>query len=144
MRVEGSQRYEVPVEDGFAFITNPANWPTFWPGFVRLDPSSRWSAVGDEARLTVRLLGREVELVMVIDRFEPNRLVTYSSVQQGLPDVHHERHFEPAGDGFVYRLVTEHEPRRGAAWLYDRFVVPAGIRRAFRDTFAALERQLHA
>jgi polyketide cyclase/dehydrase/lipid transport protein len=140
-RVEASHRYEFPVERGFSFVTDTANWPTFWPGYVRLEEGSRWGAAGDTARLTTRLLGRERELAMVITVFEPNRLVTYTSTQQGLPDASHERHFEPNGEGFVYRLVVEYEPRVGAAGVFDRLLLARGIRRAFEQTFRALERE---
>ena len=77
-----------------------------------------------------------------ITAFEPNRLVTYTSTQPGLPDAYHERHFEADGDGFVYRLVVEYEPRGGLRGLYDRLVLARGIRRAFRITFEALGREL--
>ncbi len=142
VRVEDTHRYGVPVDRGFAFITDTANWPTFWPSFVRLEPGSRWGAPGDTARLVTRLLGRERELEMTLTALEPNRLVTYTSRQPGLPDARHERHFEPDGDGFVYRLVVEYEPRGGVRGLYDRVVLVRGIRRAFRSTFEALEREL--
>jgi hypothetical protein len=141
-RVEAAHRYDVPVEWGFAFITNTANWSTFWPGYVRLEEGSRWGATGDTARLVTRLLGRERALAMTITAFEPNRLVTYTSTQPGLPDAYHERHFEPDRDGFVYRLVVEYEPRRGIAGLFDRVLLGRGIRRAFERTFSALEQQL--
>lgn len=141
-RLEDAQRYDVPVERGFAFITNPANWSTFWPGYVRLEEGSRWRAPGDTARLITRLLGRERELTMTITAFEPNRLVTYTSAQPGLPDARHERHFTPDGEGFVYRLVVEYEPRDGVAGILDRLLLARGIRRAFRSTFEALEREL--
>ena len=114
-RVEAAHRYDVPVERGFAFITDTANWSKFWPGYVRLEDGSSWAAVGDTARLTTRLLGRERELTMTITAFEPNRRVTYTSKQPGLPDASHERHFEPDGEGFVYRLVVEYEPRGGGS-----------------------------
>jgi hypothetical protein len=68
--------------------------------------------------------------------------VAYTSSQPGLPDARHERHFEPDGDGFVYRLVVEYKPRSGITGIYDRVVVARGIRRAFGSTFAALERAL--
>jgi hypothetical protein len=142
VRIEGSHRYDVPVEQGFAFITDTANWPTFWPGYVRLEPGSRWGANGDTARLVTRILGRERELTMTITQFEPSRLVTYTSTQPGLPDVRHERRFEPDGSGFVYRLVVEYEPRPGVRGILDRIALPRGIRRAFASTFAALEREL--
>ena len=141
-RVEASHRYDVLVDQGFAFITNTANWPLFWPGYVRLEEGSRWSAAGDTARLVTRLLGRDRLLEMTITAFEPNRLVQYTSTQDGLPDAFHERRFEPDGDGFVYGLVVEYEPRRAMAGAFDRFLLPRGIRRAFRDTFASLEREL--
>ena len=140
-RIEAAHRYDVAVELGFAFITDTANWSKYWPGYVRLEEGSSWGAVGDTARLTIRLLGRERELTMTITALEPNRLVTYTSTQPGLPDVQHERHFEPDGEGFVYRLVVEYEPRGGIAGLVDRFVLERGIRRAFQSTLVALERE---
>jgi hypothetical protein len=81
---------------------------------------------------------------MTIKAFEPNRLVTYTSTQPGLPDAYHERHFEPDGDGFLYRLVVEYEPRGGIGGVFDRFLLERGIRRAFERTFVALERQFDA
>jgi uncharacterized protein YndB with AHSA1/START domain len=142
MRIEGAHRYDVPVERGFAFITDTGNWPRFWPGYVRLEPGSSWGAAGDTARLVTRILGRERTLTMTVTEFEPNRLVTYTSTQPGLPDAEHERHFEPDGEGFVYGLVVEYEPRGGLSGLVDRVLLPRGIRRAFDATFAALEREL--
>jgi hypothetical protein len=143
-RVQAARRYDVPVERGFAFITDTSNWSKFWPGFVRLEEGSRWGARGDTARLVTRLLGRDRELTMTISDFEPNRLVTYTSTQPGLPDALHERHFEPEGDGFVYRLVVEYEPRSGIAGVFDRILLGRGIRRAFERTFLALEQHLVA
>jgi hypothetical protein len=140
-RVEVAHRYDVPVERGFAFITNPANWSTFWPGYVRLEDGTRWSGSGDTARLVMRLFGRERELAMTIRTFEPNRLVTYTSTQPGMPDAHHERHFEPDGDGFVYRLVVTYQPRGGIAGLLDSTLVARAIRRALERTIAALAKE---
>jgi len=79
---------------------------------------------------------------MTILSFEPNRLVTYTNRQRGLPDAHHERHFEADGEGFRYRLVVEYEPRRGIAGAVDRVLLPHAVRRAFGGTFATLERAL--
>jgi uncharacterized protein YndB with AHSA1/START domain len=138
-RIEAARRFDVPVEDGFAFITDTANWPRFWPGYVRLEDGSRWGAVGDAARLVTRLLGRERLLTMRVTAFEPNRLVTYTSTQPGLPDAAHERWFEPVEGGFEYRLVVEYEPRPGVGGVVDRVLLPRGISRAFQRTFAALE-----
>ena len=74
------------------------------------------------------------------EKFEPNRLVTYTSTQPGLPDAYHERHFEPEGDGFVYRLVVEYEPRSGIAGAFDRVLLKRGIRRASSARFTRSSR----
>ena len=143
-QVEAAHRFDVPLERGFAFITDTANWPKYWPGYVRLEPGSRWGTNGDIARLVTRLFGRERALTMTLREFEPNRLVTYTSTQSGLPDAYHERHFEPDGDGFVYRLVVEYEPRAGIPGFFDRTLLARGIRRAFDRTFAELGREFAA
>jgi uncharacterized protein YndB with AHSA1/START domain len=140
-RISAAHRYDVPVERGFAFITDTENWSRFWPGYVRLRRASRWSASGDEARLVTRLLGRERELTMTIRAFQPNRLVTYTSTQPGLPDAYHERHFDRDGDGFVYGLVVEYEPRRSIGWIFDSTLLPCAIRRVFERTFTALDQE---
>ncbi len=141
-RVQAEHRYDVPVEHGFAFVTDTANWPSFWPGYARLEDGSRWGATGDTARLVTRLFGRERELELTLGSIEANRLVTYASRQPGLPDAHHERHFEADGDGFRYRLVVEYEPRRGVPGLVDRVMLPHVVRRALATTITALERAL--
>ena len=143
LRVEREHRFDASVEDGFAYITNPANWPEYWPGFVRIERASKWSAPGDESTILVKLLGREVELRMVLRRLVANQVVVYESSQPGLPDAHHERHFSPDGEGFRYRLVVEYEPRAGLRGLYDRFLVRRGVDRALGQTVANLELKLN-
>jgi hypothetical protein len=142
IRVEREQHFSTSVEVGFAFITDMANWPRYWPGFVELEPGSEWSVPGDKARIVVRLLGRNVELQMTLGRFDENRLVEYESVQSGMPDVHHERHFTPANSGFVYRLIVEYEPRAGLQGLYDRFLLRRGVNRALDATITKLDAAL--
>jgi len=142
MQIEREHVFDVPLAAGFTYITDPANWMSYWPGIVRVEPESRWAAPGDKARIVVELLGREVELRMTLRRFEANSLVEYESAQAGLPDARHERQFAPAGNGFRYRLVVEYEPRSGLKGLYDRFVVRRGVDRALRRTIANLEQAL--
>ena len=139
MRVEHEYEFGVPVDAGFAFITDMANWPRYWPGLIRVEPESRWSEPGDEARVVTRLLGREVLLHMILRRFELNRLVEYESRQGGLPDARHERHFTPTDGGFRYGLVVDYEPRSGFRGVYDRVLVRRGVERALRQTTANLD-----
>ena len=46
VRIECEHRFDVPLEEGFAYITEPANWLNYWPGIVRIAPGSRWGAPG--------------------------------------------------------------------------------------------------
>ena len=141
MRLELTQRFPVPLHDGFDYIVDPGNWPAYWPDLIRVQPGSRWQAPGDRARVVMRLLGRPVELEMTLRAFDPYRLVEYDSVQRGLPDVRHERGFAAAGDGFEYRLAVEFEPRAGLRGAFDRRLVRRGVERALRRTLANLETQ---
>jgi hypothetical protein len=139
IRIEARQRFPVPLRDGFDYITELGNWPEYWPRLVRVAPESRWRAPGDRARLVLRLLGRAVELEMTLGRLEPYRLVEYTSLQRGLPDARHERHFAEADGGFDYRLVVELERRSGWRGLFDQVLVRRATERALRETLGNLQ-----
>ena len=139
IRIEARQRFPVPLRDGFDYITAVSNWPEYWPRLVRVAPESRWRVPGDRARLVLRLLGRPVELEMTLGRLEPYRLVEYKSLQRGLPNARHERHFAEANGGFDYRLVVELEQRSGWHGLFDRVLVRRAAERALRETLANLQ-----
>jgi len=141
IRVERERVFPTPVEHGFSVITDVGNWPAYWPGLVRVEPESHWGTPGDQARLILRLLGREVGLAMTLRRFVPNQLVAYDSVQAGLPDAYHERHFRSVDDGFAYRIVVELQPRGGVRRLVDRLVVARAVERTARETLDNLERR---
>ena len=116
IRIEREQVFPVPVEQGFAVITDIGNWPSYWPGLVRIEPDSRWGSPGDQARLIVRLLGREVELAMTLREFVPNELVALRQHRRLASRARdHERHFRSVDGGFAYRIVVAYEPRTGAA-----------------------------
>jgi hypothetical protein len=139
VRIEVERRFGVSVREGFDYITDPTNWPAYWPRFVRLDPGSRWRAPGDRARLTLRMLAREVDLEMTLARLEHGRVVEYTSEQRGLPAARHWRHFQEAGSGFAYRIVIEYFPRAGWRGLLDRTLVRQAIRDTARETIRNLE-----
>jgi enoyl-CoA hydratase/carnithine racemase len=66
-------------------------------------------------------------------------LVEYTSVQRGLPDARHERHFAEANGELDYRLAVEFEPRPGWRGRVDRTMFAAAVERAMRRTVANLE-----
>jgi hypothetical protein len=139
VHIEVEHRFDVALGEGFDYITDPANWPAFWPRFVRLDPASRWREPGDRARLTLRLLAREVELEMTLDRLDPCRVVEYTSKQRGLPPARHWRHFDEADGRLAYRIAIEYCPRPGWRGLLDRTLVRRAITRTARETMTNLD-----
>jgi uncharacterized protein YndB with AHSA1/START domain len=144
IRIEETRRYPVTREAAFDYITDPHNWHEYWPDLVGVDDvDAPWRDPGDRMRLRMRLNGRPVELHLTLrERVRPS-LVRYASVQSGLPDIAHERHFTAGGaPGFLYRLNVEYEPRRGLAGLLDRTLVRYGMRRAMRRTLDNLSGRL--
>ena len=144
VRIETSRVFPVEREAGFAYITDPANWPAFWPDLVEIPDlgNTRWQEPGDTARLKMRLAGRATELHMTLEELSSPTLVRYRTTQHNLPDAAHERYFEPTAGGFEFRIVTTFHPRGGLAGLIDRTVVRFGTARALRRTLDNLERQL--
>ena len=146
VRIEASRNYPVEREVAFDYITNPRNWPEFWPNLVAIPEleQTTWQQPGDTAWLQMRLAGRVTELHMTLDERSRPTLVRYHSTQQGVPDAVHERHFEPAAGGFNYRLVVSFEPRAGLAGLLDRTLVRFAAGRALRRTLDNLAPHLQA
>ena len=142
VRIEEQHRFSTPVEEAFRYITDPSNWPDYWPGLVRIEPGGRWQEPGDRTALVLRLLGRQVRLEMTLTRYEPPHFVGYRTVQAGLPDARHERIFSEADGGFDYRLAIEYEPRPGLHGLFDRVLVRRALARALRKTIQNLETAL--
>jgi uncharacterized protein YndB with AHSA1/START domain len=144
IRLERSRFFPVPRETAFAYITDPRNWPEYWPDLVVVEGAgeSRWRWPGDTMRLRMRLLGRDTTVVMTLEMLEPGLTVRYGSVQAGLPDARHERHFTPAAGGFTYRLVVTYTARPGPAGWLDRTVVRRAIDRALRRTLDNLDQRL--
>jgi Polyketide cyclase / dehydrase and lipid transport len=144
IRIEVERRFAITLRRGFDYITDPARWPEYWPRLLHMDPQSQWRDPGDRARLTLSLLGRAVELEMTLMRIDPYRFVEYTSEQQGLPTVHHERHFIEANGNLAYRVVVEYEPRPGWRGLYDRVLVRRASERAIRETMDNLGERFRA
>ena len=145
LRIEVTHTFDVSVAEVFACITDMKNWPEYWPDFIRIEnrAASVWSNPGDRATVVIKLLNRERALNMELKAFQADACVTYVSRQRGLPDVRHERHFEAARDGCVYRLIVEYEPRTGFAGLFDRTLVRRSVEQAMRRTMQNLDRLLH-
>jgi hypothetical protein len=141
VRVEVERRFDVSLPEGFEYITDLANWPAYWPRFVRLEPGSRWRQPGDRADVTLRMLAREIRLAMTLTHVERCLLVEYQSEQRGLPAARHQRHFADADGQLLYRIVVDYAPRAGWRGLLDRTLVRQATARTARLTMSNLDRR---
>ena len=141
LHITVTHTFDVSVAEIFAYMIDMKNWPEYWSDFVRIDEpaAARWSSPGDKATVVINLLNRERALNMELEAFQQNARVTYVSRQRGLPDVRHERHFEPARQGCVCRLSVEYQPRAGLSGLFDRLLVRRSVARAMRRTMQNLD-----
>lgn len=141
IRIAMSRAFPVPVHDAFRSITDLRNWKSYWPGFVRISdtPSARWREPGDTIVLVIRLLGRDVELVMTLTDIQQDSHVFYRSAQRGLPDAHHERRWLVTQDGCEYHIVVTFEPRPGVTGIFDRVVLRRSIWKTINRTLNNLE-----
>ena len=65
--------------------------------------------------------------------------------RNGVIDLRTGEFREARREDYITKLAgVEYEPRAGLAGVFDRVVLPRGIRRAFESTFAALEEQLRS
>jgi hypothetical protein len=144
VRVQAERGFPVALDDGVAYITDPARWPEYWPRFVALDPGSRWREPGDRARVTLRMLGRDVELAMTLRRLEPGRLVEYESEQRGFPGIAHRRRFDAVDGKLQLTISVEYTPRRGWRGGFDRYVLRRAVTRAVAETLDNLDRRFAA
>lgn len=141
-RIEEWRELPVPVRDGFDYITNVANWRSYWPSLVDIpgEEGISWSQPGDRATVVVRARGEPVEMAMELEEFRPYERVVYRSEQRGLPAFHHERHWRDRNGSFDYGLVIEFQPRPGLAGLTDRLFVTRAVKRSLVETMDNLER----
>jgi Polyketide cyclase / dehydrase and lipid transport len=144
IRVAKSATLSVDRSLAFDYITNPGNWPQFWPNLISLDPidDARWRQPGDTMALQMRLGGRVATLHMTLEEFRYPELVRYRSVQYSMPETAHERIFLPVDGGFTYQMAVEFAPRPGMAGLFDRTIFRYATRRALHRTIGNLRRRL--
>ena len=141
IHIEERTRLPVSLREGYDYISDPANWPEYWPRLVRVSAANRWREPGDRASVVLRMLGREVALDMTLVRIDPYRLIEYTSEQRGLPSVRHWRHFDAVGEQLAYRIELAYDPRPGWRGPFDRLLVRRAIEGAMRETIANLDRR---
>ena len=144
IRIEVERRFEVSGRQGFDYITEPASRPEYWPRFVRIDPGSHWHDRGDRARLTLRMLGRDVKLNMTLARREP---MPSSGLHKRATRHPGSSPQQPLRQRRRRRCLSHHHripaPRTVRHRVLDRTLVRATIARTARGTMDNLQRRFH-
>ena len=148
MRTELTNTFPAPLKKGFDFLHDFTMWPHWYAGMTAIiDPgTAAWDEPGDAVRFAYKLLGRRLEGVSTLEEMRPMELVRFVASVPGLPEVHQEYHYAPAGDEvFVLKVVMETgEPTSFFGRAIDRMLLPRALQRDLRrsmenlhDIFAA-------
>jgi uncharacterized protein YndB with AHSA1/START domain len=80
LKLEISSEIKRPVEDVFAYLTDPAKVPEWNPAVLecRAEPSGPIQ-VGSKLHMVSRILGRRFESILEVTEFTPNKKFAYKS-----------------------------------------------------------------
>src|SRR5581483_4869825 len=103
-KIEFSIDVQRPVEEVFAYLTDPANLPEWQSGAVEGRPEgSGPPAVGSRFVEVRKFLGRKIESTLEVTEYEPNRRFAFRVVSGPVPfRVDHV--LEPADGGTTIRV----------------------------------------
>ena len=110
----------VPPDQAFAFVSDPATWPTFFENVEMAAAGERWGHVGGCGYIVTRFIGRIVTSQMLLTEWDPPHAFRYTARQAGRPDLDNRRVFEAVSGGSMLQGTTEFELRPGSRGLVDR------------------------
>ncbi len=127
----------LPPDEAFAFVSEPSNWPAFFPSVRSVSKEQGWEAVGGRASMASDFLGRTVAAELEMTVWDPPREFRYLMRQVGGPPLDNRRVFEPVPGGTRLRGSTEGTMRLGPRGLIDRVRVQA-LRRIYAEAMKRL------
>jgi uncharacterized membrane protein len=140
MTIEHELVIERPLDEVFAYVTDPANVPRWQSGVLSTTKTSEEPMrAGVRWREVRTFLGRRVEGTLEATEYEPGRLFAVKSVS-GTVAIQVRHLFEPFDGGTRIRVLAEGSPGR-LRRLGGRFVRRAAERQLKGD-FARLKRLL--
>jgi glyoxylase-like metal-dependent hydrolase (beta-lactamase superfamily II) len=137
LRLEYGATMPLPIDEAFAFVSDPDHWPAFINGIQSVEKGTDWGAVGGGARLTTAVLGRSVTSDLEITEWNPPAGFRYLMRQEGRPTLDNRRTFREVPGGTRQEGTTQAERRSGPAALADRLQF-AVIRRMYAEAMGSL------
>ena len=127
-RVEASVVINRPVEEVFAFVTNPENDPQWLSGMLESEQTSEGpKGVGTTEQGVAQIVGQRIEWTAEVTEYEPNKKVKHK-VTAGPISAEQSQIFEPVEGGTRFTLVLE-----GETGGFFRLAEPIVIRILQRD-----------
>jgi uncharacterized protein YndB with AHSA1/START domain len=140
IKIEHSLVVNRPVEEVFAYATDPANLPEWQTSALeaRVDGPMQAGATGSIVR---KFLGRRMESTVQFDEYEPPRKFGLQAKSGPVP-FRVRQTYEPEGEGARINVVLEGEP--GGFFKLAEPLVERAIRREMESNFATLKDILEA
>lgn len=142
MQIGMTRTFPVPLSTGWQYLQNIAEIPHWRIGVIEiLDPEAAWSEPGDSYRFVTRVLVRRAEGTSTLEELREGEFERFTARMPGLPAVHEEWHFAPAGEGaFTLKVVQETEPATGLfGKAFDGMLLPRAAERDLRRELDNLE-----
>ena len=141
-RIEFTTEVKRPVEEVFAYLTDPANLPEWQSGAIegRMETLAPL-AVGSRLVEVRKFLGRKLESTLEVTEYEPSRRFAFKVVSGPVP-FHVEHTLEPSNGGTRLSVVGEGESG-GFFKLAEPLVIKA-VERQTKSDFETLKDLLEA
>lgn len=110
----------VDPDHAFSYVSNPANWPHFFPGVRSTRVVDQWSGVGGRVQVSMEFFGRSYTAEFELTEWHPPHAFRYTARQDGRPDLDSRRTFSVTGSGTRFTATTELDRRQGLPGLLDR------------------------
>jgi uncharacterized protein YndB with AHSA1/START domain len=119
-----------PLEEVFAYISDPSRWAEWFSGLVEAHASETPIRKGTELTSVTKLMGKRIETRLEITEYEPNKRVASQMTSPFQIDYLYT--FEMTNGGTRVRVVGERQPR-GFFKLVDPILSSMYQSRAQRD-----------
>lgn len=144
MRHESSLVVNRPIEEAWAFMTDPFNLPRFrgstWPGFRWTSPGPIGLGTTYQGRAVI--LGFEGQVSGVVTEWDPPHTITVSGRGLGMQSVFFRETHEATAEGTKVVRVLEFEPRPALKPLF--WLLAPLFRRRLDAEMQKLKRLLEA
>lgn len=120
LRIAYGATVPLPIDEAFAFLSDPDNWPLFFSNVQSVEKRADWGVVGGGAQVTSSILGRSVTSDLELTGWDPPKEFRYVMRQPGKPALDNRRTLTEVSGGVRLVGTTDAEPRGGLAGLADR------------------------